>query len=84
MAGCGRTALHWAAKRGDSALAAVLISFKASLDEVDDGGNTPLMVAADEATFSLLLPNAKTLSRRHSWVVAADEAYHRNDGHTPI
>ena len=49
--------MHWAAKRGDSALAAVLISFKASLDEVDDGGNTPLMVAADEATFSLLLPN---------------------------
>lgn len=45
-------ALHWAAKRGDVAMARLLLDFGADANSRDYAGNTPLMVLAKQANVS--------------------------------
>ncbi len=50
----GNTALHYAARRGDLAIAAMLIDAEAPLDVLNSAGQTPLAIASHTANWRLL------------------------------
>lgn len=76
----GRTALHWAATRGDSGAVAALLDAGADRDAADAAGSTPLHEAArswHDASVSLLL-SAAASSRR----AASDDSFEEADPQT--
>ncbi len=71
----GRTALHTAAIKGQSDVAEILLSHSALVNAVDDFGNTPLMLLAEEllieadealATAKILLNHGADIKARNA------------------
>lgn len=68
--GWGRTALHIAAKKGNSEGARLLIKYKANVDSEDDKGVTPLLLTgcnrnkeSFEETLKTLVENGADVNR---------------------
>ncbi len=79
----GKTALHWAAARGNDALVQLLLDHDADIDARDTNGNTPLHLAARNGNLSMVKlliargANATIVNRDGQTPLALAYRYHR-------